>query len=158
MTLRLNDSKWRRFIRSLRRDPVRGVRKQWAVRYSAFVRRRYSKEGDGDWQALAPSTLAKRRKKGKGAKILRDTGILYGALEVGASGNYLKRLRRGLRFGFANTPYPGSDKSIRAIAIIHQRGSGRNPKREILVDPDQKTMNGMISDLKRSIKRTGKGL
>jgi phage gpG-like protein len=39
----------------------------------------FDTEGHGKWPALAESTLASRRRRGKGAKILQDTGRWAGS-------------------------------------------------------------------------------
>lgn len=155
--MRLDLNPLRRLLRKLRSKPVpRDVGKQWAVRYSAFARRRFTKEGDGEWAPLAASTLAKRRKQGKGAKILRDTSTLLNALSIGTKGNYLKPLRNGIRFGFSNALHSSGRKTIRQIAIYHETGAGRNPKRVILAAPDQKTVEGMGQDFARHIDKLGR--
>lgn len=46
-------------------------------------------EGGGPgWQGLAASTLAKRRKAGKGAEILKDNGRLAGSIEPDSGPDY----------------------------------------------------------------------
>ena len=140
-----------KLIRSLEREVVSGtVRKQWAVRYSAFVRKRFAREGDGTWAPLASSTLMKRRKQGKGAKILRDTGTLLNALSVGARGNLVKRIRKGVRFGFSSTLHPSGNKSMRKIAEYLSK------KRPILVPPDDATVTGMKNDLMKDVEKRGR--
>lgn len=39
-----------------------------------YVNDRWDSGGNGDWPALALSTLRKRRKRGRGAQILKDSG------------------------------------------------------------------------------------
>jgi phage gpG-like protein len=50
------------------------------------VQEEFETGGRGKWKELADSTLAKRRREGKGAKILEDTGIFAGSItqDVGA--------------------------------------------------------------------------
>lgn len=152
---KLNLRPFKKLIRSLRRRPVdEAVGKQWLSRYSAFVRRRYKNQGDGEWKKLAPSTIAKRRKNSD--VILRDTGTLLNALSVNAPGNFNKRIRRGVRFGFSKTKHTGGKRTMRQIAIWHETGAGRNPKRTILVEPNDKLVKSMGRDLRRSIERRGK--
>lgn len=45
----------------------------------AAVSDRFEAEGDGQWPPLAPATIAARRKGGRGAKILQDTGRWAGS-------------------------------------------------------------------------------
>lgn len=40
----------------------------------SYVNDRWDSAGDGEWPGLAASTLRKRRKRGLGAQILKDTG------------------------------------------------------------------------------------
>ena len=77
-------------------------------------------EGERDpyglpWKPLAPATLEKRRKKGRGAKILQDTGVMRRSLNWQVVG------RGELAVGFA-------DKK----AIWHQEGTDRIPRRPML--------------------------
>lgn len=44
--------------------------------------------GGPGWAPLAASTIASRRKSGKGAQILKDTGRLAGSIEAFSGGDY----------------------------------------------------------------------
>jgi len=157
MSFKLDLSPLKHLIRKLERKPLPDdVAKKWAARYSSFVRKRFKDEGDGKWKKLSPETLRQRRGKGKGAKILRDTGVLFNALVVQGNGNITQPIKDGVRFGFANTKHPGSNKTIRQIAIIHETGAGHNPKRVILVEPDEKVMKYFGRTLADSIESRGK--
>lgn len=125
------------------------LKKQMAVRYSAYVRRRYAKQGNGTWAKLAPSTI-KRRRNGS-STILRDTGTLLAALTIGGPGNITKHIKGGVIFGFGGGNH-SSGKSIRQIAIIHDQGKGV-VKREILAEPDSKLIKAFEADTKRAIKK-----
>jgi hypothetical protein len=186
---RLNLRPLKKLVREFTQGPLPDPLGQlWAKRYSAFVRRRYKKEGNGTWQELKPATKAARRKgkgKGKGKiKILRDTGTLLAALQIGNDANLLKDVPHGIRFGFGgrkqhpgpkkkrkkgkgkgkgkqSEPEPGASAGKRAtiadIASYHDEGiPGRLPKREILVRPDRKTVRGMLLDLRKTVGRVGK--
>jgi phage gpG-like protein len=48
----------------------------------------YDSSGHGAWKALAPSTLAKRRGGGRGAKPLVDSGILSGSTESNSGADF----------------------------------------------------------------------
>lgn len=63
------------------------------------------------WAPLKPKTLYRRRKSGKGAKILRDTGRLQQSLSQGRTGNVYRLEPRSLTIG-SNLVY----------ARIHQFG------------------------------------
>lgn len=131
--------------------------KQWGVRYSAFLRRRFVRMSGGGWTPLAESTKAARRLAGKGAKILRDTGTLLSALTIGHAGNLFKKIRGGVRFGFGGgASHPDGGATIAQIARWHDAGSGNLPQRQIVVEPDAKTIRGMAGDVKRSVVRVGK--
>lgn len=48
----------------------------------SWVNDRWSSGGFGQWAPLAPSTLYKRRKHGKGAQILQDTGRAIASVQA----------------------------------------------------------------------------
>ncbi len=165
--------KFVREIESHRGAKINNMYKQWAARYLGFARRRFVKNsrGGGNWPGLKPATVrgrrsgrtkttsVKKRKTGGAVAILRNTGTLLGALEVGSGGNF-KRLRNGVRVGFlshskaktrTSTGIKPSSLSIAKLAAIHNFGKGHMPKRQIIVDPDRQTVNGMIRDKKVAI-------
>jgi len=156
MSFKLDLTPLKRLLSKLQSRPLPDdVAKKWAVRYSSFVRKRFKNEGNGEWKKLSPATLKRRRGKGSGAKILRDTGILFAALSVGAKGNLTQPIKKGVRFGFSNVKHPGSGRTIRQIAIFHETGAGKNPKRQILVEPDVAVMKYFQKTLKESIEQRG---
>ena len=191
-TVRINVRPLRKFARQIRNDLrlgggglARRMLRQWGVRYLSFVKRRFVKfsRGGGDWKPLAPSTVRGRgrtrsgrrrrraaravvRQKGTGGRvaILRNTGTLLSALEIGRRGNLFKNIKGGVRVGFAGAVKHSSGKAtIREIAVFHDQGgkSGRPPQRAILVKPDRATVRGMLADAKRAfsggMKRAGAG-
>ena len=93
----------------------------------------FKAEGPG-WAPLSDKTLARRRKKGRGAKILRDEGRLFNSLisQFGEGAVY-KLEKRTLTAG-TNLPY----------AAVHQYGSKEKniPRRPIL--PSEKQLSPMI--------------
>ncbi len=141
-------------------NPFASMYKSWAVRYSAFVRRRFNRfsRGGGNWKALKASTK-KGRRKGKGAgnaAILKDKGILFGALTIGASGNVTNKIPQGIEFGFGGGDrHADASMSIAKLAEIHQKGSATAniPARPIIVQPDAGTRRGMFKDVKRAFNR-----
>jgi hypothetical protein len=152
VSIKFDLSKFEKYAKSLIDEPVDDAcRKQWLARYSAYVRKRFVNRGDGDWAPLAESTIKRRRKNSD--VPLRNNGILLAALSIGGKGNHAKSIPDGVEYGFADTPHEGSKKSIRQIAIIHDQGLGNNPKREILIEPDQNLIDAMSSDLVRSLER-----
>lgn len=163
-TVKINIKPLQRFARevgSLRSGPGRRMLRQWGVRYLGFVRRRFVRfgRGGGNWRKLADSTI-RRRRSGSGRSaagspaILRDTGTLLGALNPGGLGNLLKDIPRGIRVGFSGAArHPGGSASIADIAGFHNVGGrgGNPPQRAILVEPDGKTVRGMITDARRAM-------
>lgn len=151
--------------------PLRRSLKQCAAVYRAFLQTRYVKEsrGGGDWPDLAPSTIAKRRKArlkkiaglsgaAKAAHdkkrkrqdagdpnvaILRDTGVLFAALDSGrAPGAVEEDIPGGIRVGYGGGGrHPGGQATIADIAGFHQAGGRRLPRRMIIVPPDRSTLS-----------------
>ena len=68
-------------------------------------------QGRPKWQPLHPKTLYRRKKSGRGGKILRDTGRLQQSLSQGKPGNIYRLEPRSLTVG-TNLKY----------AAIHQFG------------------------------------
>ena len=88
--------------------------------------------------------------------ILRDTGTLFGALDVGGRGTLFKDLPNGIRVGFSGTTrHPKGKATLADIAGFHDQGGkgGRPPQRQILVAPDQATVRGMLADAERATAR-----
>lgn len=54
----------------------------------ADVSDQFESEGMGKWAPLAAATLAARRKRGRGAKILQDTGRFAGSIRAHAGPNF----------------------------------------------------------------------
>lgn len=152
------------------------VLKQWSFRYRAFAQDRFDRfsKGGGNWAPLAKSTIYHRRhggaggfKRGKKAyeaavaggggqiSILRDTGLLFNTLDpkLKQPGLYempgLNKITIGFSDGIKHT---GGSASIADIANYHQSGGKYLPKREILVEPDQDTCDGMSSDVSRYLE------
>lgn len=164
--VRFDTSGFDRFIRELYQQgaTVEQVNEILARIYLSFTKRRFVREaaGGGAWAALQDITV-ERRKKGKrkgSAQILRDTGQLLNALDIGRHGNRLKKSPRGtMEVGFADTPHTGRGKgdaiTYAELADIHQHGDeSRNlPARPILVDPDDATKDTMKKTLIRAINQ-----
>ena len=137
-------------------NPVRDAIKQWAARYRSFVQLRFDKfsKGSGNWKPLALSTIRRRRKgKGKGrrASILRDTNTLFTVLNptfTNRPGQLQKNIPFGVTVGYGGPGrYPGGKATVVDIASFHQKGSRFLPKREIIVQPDGKTLRAMADDM-----------
>lgn len=126
------------------------------VLYLSFTRRRFVNfsKGGGNW---APLKSKRKRGSTKKARILIDTGIMFGALSIGASGNLHKKIPFGVQVGFSEGTRHGKNNfTIRDLAVAHDLGKGKTVKREILVEPDAMTIQRMHSVIKRKIARFGK--
>lgn len=147
------------------------LRKRWRLRYLNFVRVRFLKysRGGGDWRPLAPATIAARRRgrkrgvpirvnaarTGGSAAILRDTGTMFRALDIGDQSN-AKPITHGVRVGFigrqrAATINGKNVLTVAELASYHQNGGGRLPKRPMIVDPDRATLLGLIADARMAM-------
>jgi hypothetical protein len=167
--------------------PVHSALKLWAVRYRSFAQIRFDlySKGGGDWQQLALSTIKKRRQgtvsnvkklrqirqnqapKYAGAvstggvySILRDTGLLFGALDPifqGAPGAIQDEIPFGIRVGYGGPQrYTIGNKqstaTIADIAEFHQLGNlPKLPQRKIIVDPPQDLINEMAEDMTKAL-------
>lgn len=56
--------------------------------YVAHVQERWDSAGNGEWPPLAESTLRKRRKRGLGAEILKNSGAAAGSVEADYGADY----------------------------------------------------------------------
>jgi len=154
--------------------PIDDMFKQWGKLYLVFTRRRFVRKarGGGGWAPLAASTIASRRggkrrrtrssrarnrttTRGSATKpmTLRDTGVLLNSLTVGQRGNLFRRMRYGIRVGFAGGVSHEGGISIQELATIHDEGVGDMPKREILVVPDSTTLKSMRLAVVRAVQR-----
>lgn len=147
-------------------SPINNAIKQWAVRYRSFIQERFLifSRGGGNWAPLSKATIKARRGSRKGkrknfvAAILRDTGTLFNALSPefsGKPGAMELTIPFGVRVGYGGPAmYTKKHRGIATIADIanfHQIGAGHLPKREIIVTPDQHTLELMAQDMERAI-------
>lgn len=169
--------------------PVQSAIKLWAVRYRSFAQIRFDlySKGGGDWQQLALSTIKKRRHGTKsnvlklreiykskaksdpstisasgGIAILRDTGLLFGALNPifqSAPGAIEEIIPFGVRVGYGGPQryVQGVKQSIATIADIaefHQLGNPpKLPKREIIVEPPDQVLEQMANDMTKALAK-----
>lgn len=95
-----------------------------------------SARGGGDWPPLAESTKrSKRRKRRRRMSILIDTGTLRQAYSIGAAGNYIRRLRNGVRVGIGGGDKHSDGLTIGQLAMFHHNGMGNNPIRRLIPEP-----------------------
>lgn len=135
--------------------------KQIGIYYLGFTKRRFYQysRGGGDWEPLAESTLRQRRGSGKGAAILRDTGLLFNA--IGNSGRpkagaQLQKKGKKIRVGWdERTQHRYAQMTFAELADIHQRGRGNVPARKLLVEPDSQTKQRMRRALSRAVEKQG---
>lgn len=119
-------------------------------------------EFDADVSRRARRSNAKQAmliRMGGGGKytILRDTGVLLGAMTEGAPGSHTEFLTNGVRVGFGGgAGHEGGKATIADIASFHQEGAGHLPVRKILDDPDGELIGLMAADAERGMKRAAR--
>lgn len=133
------------------------VFRKWAMRYRSFAQLHFdsASKGGGSWPALAPSTIAGRRKQSD--TILRDTGTLFASLTPvwnAPPGTTNKLIEGGVQIAFGgNSQHPSGLATVAEIASYHHFGGGRLPKREILIAPDNDVLTDCASYLEEWLKR-----
>ena len=114
--------------------PVEDVLDEHVKLYRAFTVKRFDvfSRGGGNWPKIKPS----RAKKKGHAKILVDTKFIR--LHLSDSIQVIKKSGLELTLGFQSYfIHPNAKMPLDLLESIHDQGLGNNPKREILVDPDQ---------------------
>lgn len=109
----------------------------------------------------APTPKRKRKSRAGGPpgvfSILRDTGTLFNALAPVFSrkpGALEQSIPFGIRVGYGGpSRHPKGKASIADIAHFHNVGAGHLPRRQIIVPPDQRTIDDMVSDMERGLRR-----
>ncbi len=151
------------------------VRKRRGPRMDSETGRGYGGRGRGfgGFGEGGRTSLARDTKRGgqfvsagRTVTILRDTGVLFKALTIGQPGSTFELIPSGVRYGVGgNQRHAGlvarvagkaasvKSPSIGDIASFHQFGSGRLPKREIIVVPDQSVLDNMAKDAERAAAR-----
>ncbi len=101
-----------------------------------------------------------RKLAGKHA-ILRDTGIMFAALNPtfnGAPGALERNIPFGIEVGYGGPGGHGKDHiSVSDLAEIHDKGLGRVPKRQIIVEPSPQVVAAMTGDMKRALDKLERG-
>lgn len=110
------------------------------------------------------STLARDTRRGgamvgfsgRAAAILVETGVLRNALAIGGAGNYVQAIPDGVEFGIKGGEHPAqggaAGPSIARLAAMHNAGAPPHlPQRQILAMPDQQTIRGIESDVRRAV-------
>lgn len=155
----------------------------WGQLYRSWAKERFAtySRGGGDWPALSPVTV-KRRRKGGGFKagrrrktiaisraggatnrtirrgaisILWDTGLLIGALDpvfTSGRGAIEDAIPGGILVGYGGPAKHGADRmSIANIAHAHQSGAGRLPERRIIDEPPSRLQQRMADEMARAL-------
>lgn len=132
---------------------------RWIVRYKKFLQTRYRKasSGGGSWPPLSPKT--KKRVKKRSRLILIDSKTLFDALRPlktlarnPAPGAFTKIGRKSVLVGYGSSAkHPTAKMTIHSLALIHQQGRGRVPKRPIIVKPTTDVQKGFQRDVKTVI-------
>lgn len=133
----------------LARRSGKGTRGTEYTRLSRKLRREVKARKD------VTGTLGKLKKLTSpvGVSILRNTGTLFNALEIGNAGNRVERIPSGVVYGFQSADHPDEGAAtISQIATWHNTGDGV-PKRTILVVPDEQTIQGIQSDAQAAMLR-----
>lgn len=139
---------------------------KWAADYRTFLKARYEKfsKGGGNWRRLRPETIRRKRRRGGKRFILRDTDVLYRALNrrfTPAAGAFQRRVGFGVEVGFSDTfrhPHSRSGVTVGAIASYHNAGGGRLPRRQIMVLPDQRTKQLFVIEAQNTLGKLLIGL
>ena len=117
-------------------DNTTPLMKLIGVKIYKWIMNNFNTEGNpvGGWKELSPATIMGRRKEGKGAKILKDTGLLRDSFNFQANKDVV-------RIG-----------SPEMKAIWHHFGTKRIPKRPIF-PPDKIAIEIAIKEAEDFIKR-----
>lgn len=115
--------------RSLQRlaDNVRDARPflhDAADQFHRLERKRFDRQGDGDWPGLDADTLEKKAREGLSPRILMATGALRRAMTTRASGSVLRVTRESLEVG-TTIPYAEHVNRRRPIVNIDSRDVSR---------------------------------
>lgn len=167
--------RFNRFINRMKsRKGLRSVYKQWGVRYLAWIKRGFVVKSRGGtfkgvkWAKLKPATIkarASRRKTarartaavGKHSILIDRLASIRKALTPGAPGSLWRWLHNGVRVGFGGpAKHPDGKATIRDIAVFHDQGEGRLPRRQILHKPDRAFRKMMLETLGKGIDRLGR--
>lgn len=141
------------------------------------------KDGTGARSSLARDTKrgGKLVSAGRTVSVLRDTGTLMGALDIGKPGNAYRRIRGGVEFGIEGGPaapkpfnfqkitktkagkskrgkkardHKSGNVTIGQVAAFHQSGGKHLPQRKVVDVPDQATLNRMSSLAAIAVERS----
>lgn len=172
MSVKMNLAPLRRFQDDIRRGlaggagPIRNALRVWAAMYRGFAQERFKRasRGGGEWPALKEATVKRRRRgrrksKASRASILWDTGTLVGALMPrfgGVPGQLQEDIPFGVRVGYGRDLHPRTNGAVTVqdLAAWHQTGAGNLPAREIIVEPNARTVQLMANEMKDAVRKS----
>ena len=150
-------------------EPMQKTLAQWGMIYRSWAQRRYVRyaDGQGNWPALSPVTIARRRKgprAGGKVQILRDTGTMFRVLDpafAGAPGALQiinpTKFMITVGYGGAGVHPSGRNATVADIASYHQKGNRRLPQRKIIDTPDDATIKQMGDIAAKNLAAVGNG-
>lgn len=161
-----NDTAINKIVRSINagNKHIKAMVSQWAARYRTFSQRRFVQQskGGGEWP---PLKHGRSRGSKDNALILRDTGLMLGALNpkfINAPGQLQRPLSGsseiGIRVGFGGSGSYQTGQTVAQVSEWHQIGAGNLPVRRILVNPDARTIAAMEQDAQRAITNIARDL
>lgn len=98
------------------------------------LQQRFDREGEGDWPALAASTLARKQRRGQDSRIMRATGQMLRDLLAGKA----EATAGQIRFTATLPPHPGEHPKARyphALTVVRPLLSG-----------NEQTLAGQLAD------------
>lgn len=150
------------FTRRLRRNKDRALRMA-AEKILAWQRQRFieNMQGDGDWPELSPETVKSKKFRARRYNftgdpnwILYESGTLLRSLGVKRTQpNQFQGYRYIVGFVNENEPAPETYRGlpVQRIAFFHHRGVGRNPQRELMVNPPTSVWRKISRELRSDL-------
>ena len=112
--------------------------------------------------AKASGSKPQRKRSGQGGVlILRDTGLLFAALNptLNTDGGTEEHVPGGIIVGYGGPARHGNGvATIADIASYHDQGAGHLPQRQIIVEPDDDTNAKMAKDMDHALLKVAKDL
>jgi len=107
----------------------------------------------GGWTATAKRQFAQGMMN---AAILRDTGLLFNALDINAPGNVVRNEGPTVEYGIGGPAgHAGGTATIGESAAAHQSGGVHGgatlPQRKILVAPPEAVIDAMVGDARQAL-------
>lgn len=127
-----------------------------ADRRISSVKIKHSSTGKSRLEIKRPKPIKLNKPiTGPAVAILRDTGSLFNALAPTLTpppGSINKFIPGGIEVGYGGgSGHPSGGVTIAELAYWHQTGAGNLPVRQIIVDPDAETLDGMRADMQRAL-------